>query len=231
MIKSIKDSFKNLNKLELTILLTSEIIIILTFLLNKEKNILSLISSMLGGISLIFLAKGDYFGHIISIIFSITYIIIAYQCKYYGEIFIYLILMIPLSIISIIVWKKNQSKEHVVKVNKITKKDTLLIIIITLLIGIFFYFILKSLKTNNLIISTISVMTSLSASILSIKRTPYYAIMYIVNDLVLITMWTLITIEDFSYLPNVICFITFLINDIYALINWKKLEKEQIGNY
>lgn len=231
MIKSIKDSFKNLNKLELTILLTSEIIIILTFLCNKEKNILSLISSMLGGICLIFLAKGDYFGHIISIIFSITYIIIAYQCKYYGEIFIYLILMIPLSIISIIVWKKNQAKEHVVKVKKITKKDTLLIIIITILMGIIFYFILKALKTNNLIISTISVMTSLSASILSIKRTPYYAIMYIVNDLVLITMWTLITIDDFSYLPNVICFITFLINDIYALINWKKLEKEQIGNY
>lgn len=234
MLKKIKDSFKNLNKLELTILLSSEIIIILTFILSNEKNILSLLSSILGGISLIFLAKGDYIGHFISIIYSILYIIISYQCRYYGEIFIYILLMIPLSIFSIIVWKKNQANEHEVKVSNIFKKDIILIIISTLIIGLIFYFILKYLKTENLIISTISVMTSFSASLLSIKRSPYYAIMYIINDLVLITMWSLTLKNNISYLPNVICFFAFLESDIYGLINWKKLEKkqkQQNGNY
>lgn len=234
MFKNIKESFKNLNVLELSILLISEIIIILTFILSSERSILSLISSMLGGLSLIFLAKGDYIGHIISIIFSIVYIIISYMCKYYGEIFIYVFLMIPLSITSIITWKKNQIKNHQVKISKIKKIDIIIIIIVTLIIGFIFYFILKYLKTTNLLISTISVMTSFSASLLSIKRSPYYAIMYILNDLVLIIMWSLIVKTNISYLPNVICFITFLINDIYALINWKKIAKEQnmqIGNY
>lgn len=234
MFKKLKESFKNLNIIELSILSISETIIILTFILSNEKNILSLISSMLGGVSLIFLAKGDYIGHIISIIFSITYIIISYMCKYYGEIFIYVFLMIPLSITSIITWKKNQIKNHQVKVSKIKKIDIIIIIIVTLITGFIFYFILKYLKTTNLLISTISVMTSLSASLLSIKRSPYYAIMYILNDLVLIIMWSLIVKTNISYLPNVICFMAFLINDIYALINWKKIEKEQnmqIGNY
>lgn len=228
MFQSIKESFKNLSKVELLIYTISEIVIIVSFIISKNKNVLSLISSMLGATSLILLSKGDYLGHIISAIFGVIYIIISYSYKYYGEMFIYGFLMIPLAVTNIIIWRKNQATSHQVKVQQIKKTEVIYIFIITIIIGIIFYFILRLLNTNNLIISSISVMTSVSASLLSLKRSPYYAIMYILNDLVLIVMWSLAASDNSMYLPNVICFVTFLVNDIYALINWKKIEKSQI---
>lgn len=230
MIKTIKESFRNLNKVELIIYIVSEILIIGSFIISKNKNILSLVSSVLGATSLILLSKGDYLGHIISVIFGVIYIIISYSYKYYGEMFIYGLLMIPLAVTNIIIWKRNQASSHQVKIHQIEKKEIIYIFIITIIIGIIFYFILKWLNTTNLIISSISVMTSVSASLLSLKRSPYYAIMFILNDLVLITMWSLAAKDNPMYLPNVICFVAFLINDIYALVNWKKIEKKQTEN-
>ncbi len=227
MFKIIKDTIKSLNGLEITLYLGSILLIVVSFLLTKEKDLLSLFSSILGVTSLILLAKGNYLGHFVSIIFSIIYIIISYTFHYYGEMFIYLFLMIPLGVINIITWKANQSSSREVKIGKLTEKDYFIIPFSTIMIGTIFYFILKLFKTANLIISTISVMTSFSASFLSLKRSPYYALLFILNDVVLIIMWILASIENIMYLPNVICFLIFLINDIYALINWKSLEKKQ----
>jgi len=90
-----------------------------------------------------------------------------------------------------------------------------------------FYFILKALNTANLIFSTISVTTSFIASYLTYLRSPYYALAYAANDIVLIALWLLASIKDSSYVPMVFCFIMFLINDIYGYINWKKMFFEQ----
>ena len=90
-----------------------------------------------------------------------------------------------------------------------------------------FYFILGALGTSNLVISTLSVLTSFIASAFTFLRSPYYAIAYSVNDLVLITMWVLATLERPEYVPMIFCFVMFLANDIYGFINWKRLGKEQ----
>jgi hypothetical protein len=33
--------------------------------------------------------------------------------------------------------------------------------------------------------------------------------------------------ENLSYLPMVMCFITFLLNDGYGFISWKRMERRQ----
>ena len=47
------------------------------------------------------------------------------------------------------------------------------------------------------------------------------------NDIVLIILWVLASVEDIVYFPMVICFLMFLINDIYGFISWKAREKKQ----
>ena len=60
------------------------------------------------------------------------------------------------------------------------------------------------------------------------RRSPYFALAYAVNDIVLIVMWIMATFSDIYYLSVVICFVMFLANDLYGLYNWKKMQKRQI---
>jgi hypothetical protein len=62
---------------------------------------------------------------------------------------------------------------------------------------------------------------------LTIFRSPYYAVAYSFNDIVLIVLWVLATIENPAYFCMVICFVIFLINDTYGFINWQRLRKKQ----
>ena len=83
------------------------------------------------------------------------------------------------------------------------------------------------MNTQNLIISTVSVFTSFSAAYLTARRSRFYAIGYGFNDVVLIVMWSLASYEDITYLPMVICFVSFLALDTYGFINWSILNKKQ----
>jgi nicotinamide riboside transporter PnuC len=98
---------------------------------------------------------------------------------------------------------------------------------LTLLVTAAFYFILDALDTSNLIISTASVSTSFLAASLTYLRSPYYALGYAVNDVVLIVLWVLASMVDISYLSMVICFVMFLVNDLYGFINWRRMQRKQ----
>ena len=90
-----------------------------------------------------------------------------------------------------------------------------------------FCFILDAFDTANLVPSTISVTTSFLAVYLTFRRSPLYALAYAANDVVLIVLWILATLEDFSYLSVVICFVMFLANDIYGFVNWTRMRRKQ----
>ena len=66
-----------------------------------------------------------------------------------------------------------------------------------------------------------------TAVYLTFTRSPYFALGYAANDVVLIVLWVLASIKDFSYISVVICFVVFLVNDIYGFVSWKRMQKTQ----
>ena len=98
---------------------------------------------------------------------------------------------------------------------------------ITAAVTVVFYFILKYFNTANLIPSTFSVSTSFLAAYLTFRRSPYFALAYASNDIVLIILWVLASLNDISYISVVICFAVFLVNDLYGFISWLKMMKRQ----
>lgn len=76
-------------------------------------------------------------------------------------------------------------------------------------------------------ISTISVTTSFIASYLTYLRSPYYALAYAANDIVLFFLWILAALVDISCLPKVLCFFIFLLNDLYGFYNWQRMRHRQ----
>jgi len=225
-----KNKLKNWNLFEIIFLAVSIAIIVTVFVFNSEKNWLSFICSIIGITAVMCLAKGLVITPYLLVVNGCLYSILSYTQAYYGEMIVYIGLMIPMAISSIISWNKNKNKEDgtQVSVNKIKKSEYVYLALATIVASIAFYFLLKAFNTNQLIISTLALITSTVASYLLFRRSSYYAIGYIINDIILIVLWsTSVSTFGVEYLPTVICFAIFLINDIYGLIHWKMEEKKQ----
>ncbi len=214
---------------EIVLWFSSVIIIFLFFLLFDRENFLTLTASLIGVTSLIFNAKGNPLGQLLMIIFSIFYGIISFKFAYYGEMITYLGMTAPMAVFSFISWIKNpyNGNKSEVKVNRMNLKDIIVMLFLTAVITLIFYYILDILHTVNMIWSTISVTTSFFAVFLTFRRSPFYALGYALNDIVLIIMWIFASFSDVSYVSVAVCFIVFLVNDIYGFINWNKMQKHQ----
>lgn len=216
-------------KSEILLWLCSVGFIVGSFAVFDRENYLTLTASVIGATSLIFNAKGNPFGQVLMIVFSILYGIISYSCSYYGEMITYLGMTAPMALFSLVAWLKNPYKGNKaeVTVNKIRAKEYVLLALLTSAVTVLFYFILNALETANIIPSTISVTTSFIAVYLTFRRSPYFAIGYAANDMILIVLWVMAMLSNISYLSVVVCFVAFLANDIYGFINWNKMYKRQ----
>lgn len=219
-------------KTEIVLYLFSVIAIVVFYCIFDRENLLRLFASIVGVSALIINAKGNPLGQLLMVIFSIMYGIISYNFAYYGEMITYLGMSAPIALVAMIFWLKNPYKGNrsQVRINTIHKKEIILIIIITFIVTVGFYFVLKALNTANLLPSTLSVTTSFLAAYLTFRRSEYYALAYALNDIVLIILWIMATIEYIGYISVVVCFVIFLINDLYGYFNWLKMKKKQAQN-
>ena len=134
-----------------------------------------------------------------------------------------------MSVWAFIAWFRNPyGKGHAtVKVSEVRGREWWFLALLTLIVTVAFYLILGALDTPNLIPSTFSVATSFAACYLTARRSPYFALAYAANDVVLVVLWTLATVEDLGYLSVTVCFAIFLVNDTYGFLNWRRMEKKQ----
>jgi len=220
--------FKQLNRFERVIWLTSVAAIVISFVLCGVKDILTLIASLIGVTALIFVAKGYVIGQILTIVFAVFYGVISFFFRYYGEMFTYLGMTAPMALLAAIEWFRNPYQQSaVVKVRRLYARDWLVMVLLNAAVTAVFYVLLRALENANLLVSTISVTTSFAASWFTCLRSPYYALAYAANDLVLIVLWILASLTDPSYIPMVVCFVMFFINDLYGFFNWKRMERFQ----
>ena len=228
-MKKIKQFISYFTKFELTLWCSSVALIIASYLIFDKNGYLTLIASLIGVTSLIYNAKGNPIGQALIIIFSVFYGIISFSFAYYGEMITYLGMSAPMAVIALISWLRNPYKGNKaqVKVNKLKLKEIVFVLMLSLVVTLAFYFILDYFNTANIIPSTISVTTSFIAAYLTFRRSPYYAFAYALNDIVLIVMWTLASIKSIAYVSVIICFVVFLVNDLYGFVSWLKMEKQQ----
>ena len=208
---------------------SSLFLIVASFCIFDRANYLTLIASVIGTTSLIFNAKGNPIGQVLMIIFSIIYGVISLTFAYYGEMITYLGMTAPMAIVALISWIRNpyNGNKAEVKVNHLKPKEVKLMFLLTVVVTFVFYHILKAFNTANIIPSTISIATSFLAVYLTFRRSAYFALAYASNDIVLIILWTLASVQDISYLSVIICFVMFLVNDLYGFINWRRMHLRQ----
>ena len=224
-----KKIFSYFSKLEIALWSSSVVLILASFFAFDRVNYSTLVASLIGVTALIFSAKGNPIGQVLMVIFSINYGVISYVFSYYGEMITYVGMTMPMSVFALISWLRNPYKGNraEVKVNRIGKAEQVLMWILAVAVTVGFYFILEAFDTANIIPSTISVTTSFLGVYLTFRRSPYYALAYAVNDIVLVVLWMLVSTVDIRYVSVVVCFIAFLLNDLYGFISWQKMSKRQ----
>ena len=228
-MKALRSLSHYFTKIEWILWGTSVLLILISFLLFDRGSWLTLSASLIGVTSLIFCAKGNPWGQILMILFSLLYGAISFSFSYYGEMLTYLGMTLPMAVFALISWLRHpyEGNRSEVQVDHLRRYEWLFLCALTLAVTVGFYFLLRALNTANLLPSTISVTTSFAAAYLTFRRNPCYALGYAANDVVLIVLWVLASMEDLSYLSVVICFIMFLFNDLYAYRNWERMEKRQ----
>ena len=132
-------------------------------------------------------------------------------------------------IIGIITWINHKNeKTNSVDINNIKKKEWLIVTFIFIGVFVGIYYLLKTFNTNELYLSTISVIASLFAVYLQIRRSKYSFSFYIVNDIILIFLWGIPVVHgNYILFPMMLNPTINLINDSYGFYNWKRTEKIQ----
>ena len=229
MKERVKNFFKSIKPVEWTMWAVSTVIIVASFFVFKNTQYHYLVGSLIGVSALVFTSKGNPIGQGLIIVFGVFYGIISFSFKYYGEMITYLGMSVPIAVFALVSWIKNPfaGNKSEVKVNTLSKKEWAIFSVAVVAVTAVFFFILRALGTNNLIVSTISVATSFAAAYLTARRNRFYAIGYMLNDIVLIVLWSLASTSDITYLPMTICFSAFFMLDLYGFVNWSRMTKRQ----
>lgn len=208
----------------------SMLIVTVSNLVGGSFDVLTLAATWVGITSLIFAAKGNVWAQFLMVAFSILYGIISFRFRYWGEMITYLGMTLPMAVWSAVTWLRNPSagSKSEVAIRKLEKKHFLFLLVLSIVVTSAFYFILRWLETPNIVFSTLSVTTSFLAASLTMLRSSYYALGYAANDLVLIVLWGLAAAKDPVYIPVIINFMIFFMNDMYGFISWKKRERTQL---
>lgn len=218
-----------LNRQERYILFSSLLLIVLSFGIGGAEHVLIPINSVIGATALIYMAKGHPLGQLLTVVFALGYGYSSWALHYYSEMITYLLMSAPIAAVSFVTWLRHPytQGQPQVAVHTLTRRQIMGLCFFTPLVTAIFYFVLRWLHTPYLTLSTVSVATSFAAALLTLLRSPFYAMAYAVNDIVLILLWGLAVWKDLSYLPMVCCFFIFLCNDSYAFYCWQRRKKAQ----
>ena len=174
------------------------------------------------------LAKGKYSCYIIGIISTFFYAFVSYNNSYYGEVIIAMCCTLPLMIVGLVNWLKHQDNTNTVVIKEISKKELIIVLFSQAIMFVGYYYLLKVFNTNNLLVSTFSIVASIIATYLTARRSEYGFVGFIINDIIIITLWSIPVIGgNTNLIPVLLCPVLLLINDIYGVYNWKKIKNKQ----
>ena len=220
--------FKDWTKFEKILLILSVVLVGAVGIVFKS-DLITTVCSIVGIVSALLLAKGKNLGQIFGLLVVVLYSLTSFRNGFYGEVIIYIFLMLPMYAIGIKNWAKHQNKKtDSVEINEISLKEWIVISILSIIVFVGMYYLLKMFNTNELIISTISVITSLFAVYLQMRRSRFSFGFYMMNDLVMFGLWIVPVVNgNLFVLPMMFNPAVNLINDSYGLYNWKKIKEKQ----
>ena len=198
---------------------------IIVFVINPE-SALSVIAGISGVISVVLCAKGKISFYFIGFVQTISYLFLAWQNVFYGEVLeniFYLVTMIW----GIFVWKKNSQIDEDgsahVEGKKFTALQWCLSIIGTIVATVVMGYVLTYFGSHQAYTDAATNVLAIFAQLLMVKRYREQWIWWLIIDLLCIKLW--FVAGNWSM---VAMYIAWTINCIYGWYNWSKIASKQM---
>ena len=216
--------------LENILLILGIIVLFFTSIIFKV-NFIAFMCSFIALLTAFFISKGKAYGNIFGIFLVILYSLVSYDNRLFGEVIIYLFVMLPLYIYSTIQWYSNLRKENnTVIAYDISELEWAFLSASEVLLFTIVYVLLQKLNTSQLLLSTFSFVSLIYTVYLGARRNKYSFLWYLINDIVLFLIWNYVIIlnKSLDYFPIVVSTLISCIYDIYGFVWWKKNNKNII---
>lgn len=185
---------------------------------------LNIIAGIAGVISVVLCAKGKVEFYFIGFVQTISYLFLAWQNNFYGEVIENLFYLVTM-IWGIFVWKKNSVQNDDGTEDVVAKKFTTMqwiasiagTAIATVIVGYW----LNSIGNAQAYTDAATNVLAIFAQILMVRRYREQWIWWLIIDLLCIKMW--FVAENWSM---VAMYVAWTANCVYGWYNWSKLEKK-----
>lgn len=197
---------------------------IIVFIISPDTP-LNIIAGLAGVVSVVMCAKGRIMFYFIGYIQTTTYLILAWQNHFYGEVIENLFYFVTM-IWGIIVWHKNSVRNddgtEDVAAKKFTVPQWIFSIIGTIIASIIMGYFLTKIGSEQAYTDAATNVMAIFAQLLMVRRYREQWIWWIVIDIFCIKLW--FVAGNWSM---VAMYIAWTANCIYGWLNWSKLNKEQ----
>ncbi len=225
MVKWIKNEFwTGYNLFEKLFMLSMLIMQIVVFCVAPDTP-LGIISGIAGVISVVLCAKGKISFYFIGFVQTISYLVLAWQNRFYGEVIenvFYLVTMVW----GIFVWKKNMKCNSDgtsdVKAKKFTIAQWVIASIGTIIATVGMGYWLTTIGSAQAYTDAATNVMAIFAQLLMVRRYREQWIWWIIIDVLCIKMW--FVAGNWSM---VAMYIAWTANCIYGWYNWSKLNRQQ----
>lgn len=185
--------------------------------ISTHSSLLSIVSGVSGIIAVILCAQRKLIAYPFCFLQLFTYIVLAYQQKFYGEIAENIFYFITMIFGIYWWWVGYDKKNSEIKVKSLSPKLKWLFIIFTILFTLCLYSILINTDDTQPLLDAVSTIPALSAQLLLMARYKENWYYWLVIDLASIVMWS---IADNWVM--VVQFIFWSINCIYGIYKWRR---------
>ena len=189
---------------------------------------LNIVAGLAGVVSVVMCAKGRTMFYFVGFIQTFTYLALAWQNKFYGEVLENLFYFVTM-IWGIFEWKKNEVKNEDGTEDVIARKFSplawVLSVIGTILATITMGAWLKSIGSAQAFTDAATNVMAIFAQILMVKRFREQWVWWLLIDLFCIKLW--FVAGNWSM---VAMYVAWTINCIYGWYNWTKLNKMEVTN-
>ena len=226
---NIKRFFSHFTWYEIVFSLIS-IFTVLGLSIYAKSSALTILYSFFAVLYVLLLMKKFKISIIFGIIQSVLYIIQSGLYNNWGEFIINIAVILPILILTLINWEKDKNIEEItVKSRKVSLKSWIIILILSLCVGIVFFFVLRYFNTPYLILASLSGFFATFANCIMLKKSPFMFVFYSFANIISFLIWLLPIINgvetNFETIPMAATLCVFALSNVFGLINWFKRDK------
>lgn len=194
---------------------------VISFYMKDNK--IALLSAICGMTYSLLAGKGKVYCYFFGILSTFFYGYISFINALYGNVLLNLLYYLPMQIWGFFSWKNNLKKsQNEIYKTKLLPKSRIILLSITIVSTIIFYFILKQLGDKIPSIDSITTIFSMLGMYLTVKRCiEQWPIWIIVNGLSVV-MWVIACLNGSNCFATIFMWLVYFILGFYFLYNWHK---------